>query len=90
MAQAGQCLDLDCSADSAPEITDLVLTLPRVNRTEASASGLTVFLDGDADPDDIVREVLQRAHISGFRVRAADLAEVFRVLDPAGKGTTGE
>jgi hypothetical protein len=54
-----------------------------------SPSGLTAFLRGDADPDAIVREVLQRAHINGFRVRAADLAEVFRVLDPAGKGATG-
>jgi len=90
VARAGKCLDLDCPADSVPEITDLVLTLPTVSRTEASSSGLTVFLRGDADPDDIVREVLQQAHISGFRVRAADLAEVFRVLDPAGKGTAGE
>src|SRR5215471_17848886 len=87
VAQAGKCLDLDCPADSVPELTDLVLTMPEVSRTEVSPSGLTVFLRGDADPDDIVREVLQRAHISGFRVRAADLAEVFRVLDPAGKGT---
>jgi ABC-2 type transport system ATP-binding protein len=90
VVQAGQCLDLDCAADSTSKITDLVLTLPGVSRAEVSSSGLTVFLRGDADPDDIVREVLQRAHIGGFRVRAADLAEVFRVLDPAGKGTTGE
>jgi ABC-2 type transport system ATP-binding protein len=90
VARAGKCLDLDCPADSVAEITDLVLTLPTVSRTEASSSGLTVFLRGDADPDDIVREVLQQAHINGFRVRAADLAEVFRVLDPAGKGTAGE
>jgi hypothetical protein len=34
--------------------------------------------------------VLQQVHIGGFRVRAADLAEVFRVLDPAGKGMAGE
>jgi len=86
VAQAGQCLDLDCAADATAGITDLVLTLPGVSRVEASSSGLTVFLRGNADPDDIVREVLQRAHIGGFRVRAADLAEVFRVLDPAGKG----
>jgi ABC-2 type transport system ATP-binding protein len=88
VAQAGQCLDLDCAADVTAEITDLVLALPGVSRTEVSSSGLTAFLRGDADPDDIVREVLQREHISGFRVRAADLAEVFRVLDPAGKGAT--
>ena len=72
-------------------LTDpVVLALPGVSRAEGSPSGLTVFLRGDADPDAIVRGVLQQVHISGFRVRAADLAEVFRVLDPAGKGTTGE
>ena len=88
VALAGHCLDLDCPADSAMQITDLVLSFPGVSRTEASSSGLTVFLRGDADPDDIVREVLQRAHISGFRVRAADLAEVFRALDPTEQRTT--
>jgi len=90
VAQAGQCLDLDCAADSVAKITSLVLALPGVSRAELSPSGLTAFLRGDADPDAIVRGVLQQAHISGFRVRAADLAEVFRVLDPAGKGATGE
>jgi ABC-2 type transport system ATP-binding protein len=90
VARAGQCLDLDCAADAAVQLTGLVAGLPGVSRSEPSPSGLTVFLGGDTDPDAIVREVLQQAHISGFRVRAADLAEVFRVLDPAGKGTTGE
>jgi ABC-2 type transport system ATP-binding protein len=90
VSRAGQCLDMDCAADAAAQITDLVLTLPGVSRAEPSASGLTVFLDGDVDPDDVVREVLREAHLNGFRVRAADLAEVFRVLDPAGKGTPGE
>jgi ABC-2 type transport system ATP-binding protein len=90
VAQAGQSLDLDCAADVAAQITGLVQDMPGVSRSELSPSGLTVFLRGDTDPDDIVREVLQQAHISGFRVRAADLAEVFRVLDPAGRGMTGE
>jgi ABC-type multidrug transport system ATPase subunit len=89
VAQAGRCLDLDCAADAAVQITGLVRGMPGVSRSELSPSGLTVFLRGDTDPDDIAREVLQQAHISGFRVRAADLAEVFRVLDPAGKGATG-
>ena len=89
VAQAGQCLDLDCASDATEEITDMVLTLPGVSHAEVFPSGITVFLRGEADPDGIVREVLQRTHISGFRVRAADLAEVFRVLDPAGKGSTG-
>jgi len=87
VAQAGQCLDLDCAADAAAGITDLVLNLPGVTRAEVSSGGLTVFLREDADTDEIVREVLQRAHITGFRVRAADLAEVFGVLDPVRKET---
>jgi hypothetical protein len=61
--------------------------MPGVSRTEPSASGLTVFLRGEADPEDVVREVLRETHISGFRVRAADLAEVFRALEPAKQGT---
>lgn len=90
VARAGRCLDLDCTAGAAGRITDLVMTLPGVSRTEPCASGLTVFLGGDTDPDGVVREVLQQAHISGFRVRAADLAEVFRVLSPAGPEAAGE
>ena len=89
VARAGQCLDLECAADAAGEITGLVRTLPGVSRSELSPSGLTVFLRGDADPEAVVREVLRHAHISGFRVRAADLAEVFRALDPAERETTG-
>jgi ABC-2 type transport system ATP-binding protein len=88
VAQAGQCLDLDCGADCVTRITGVVLALAGVSRAQVSQSGLTVFLRGDADPDAIVSAVLQQAHISGFRVRAADLAEVFRVLGPAGQGTT--
>jgi ABC-2 type transport system ATP-binding protein len=87
VSQAGQCLDLDCAADAAVQIAGLVKGMPGVSRSEVSPSGLTVFLQGDADPDGVVRQVLRGAHISGFRVRAADLAEVFRVLGPAGKGT---
>lgn len=88
VAQAGQCLDLHCAPDVAVQLTGLVEGMAGVNRIEVSSSGLTVFLRGDADPDDIVREVLQRAHINGFRVRAADLAEVFRVLSPAAQDST--
>jgi ABC-2 type transport system ATP-binding protein len=88
VAQAGQCLDLDCAADAATAITGLVQGMPGVSRTEPSASGLTVFLRGGADSEDVVREVLRETHISGFRVRAADLAEVFRALEPVKQETT--
>jgi ABC-type multidrug transport system ATPase subunit len=90
VTQVGQCLDLDCTADSAALITSLVRGLPGVSRAEPSAGGVTVFLRGGADPDEVVREALGKAHVSGFRLRTADLAEVFRVLEPAGEGTTAK
>jgi hypothetical protein len=60
VAQAGQCLDLDCAADAAVQITGLVQGMPGVSRSEVSPSGLTVFLRGDTDPDDIVRGCCSR------------------------------
>jgi hypothetical protein len=54
-----------------------------VTRTEATLSGASVFVTGEATPEDVVHRLLQRLSIGGFRVRAADLAEVFRVLEPA-------
>ena len=88
VARAGQRLELDCEADAAALITGLVEGIPGVNGSEASPSGVTVFLRGDAAADYIVRDVLREAHISGFRVRAADLAEVFRVFDSAEQAPT--
>jgi ABC-2 type transport system ATP-binding protein len=88
-ARAGHCLDIECHADVAGQISDLVMTLPGVSRSQATPSGLTAFLHGDVAAEDVIREVLQHAHISGFRVRAADLAEVFRVLQPSQHAATG-
>ncbi len=88
-ARAGQCLDIECEADMVGQINDLLMRLPGVSRSQATPSGLTAFLHGDVTPEDAIREVLQHAHISGFRVRAADLAEVFRVLQPAQHGAPG-
>jgi ABC-2 type transport system ATP-binding protein len=90
ISRAGQCLDLDCAPDAAARIAALVQGMAGVSRLEVSPGGLTVFLGGDADSGDVVREALRAGHISGFRVRAADLAEVFRVLNPAGLGTAAE
>jgi ABC-2 type transport system ATP-binding protein len=87
-ARAGQCVDIECHADTVGQINDLLMRLPGVSRSRVTPSGLTAFLHGDITPEELIGEVLQQAQISGFRVRAADLAEVFRVLQPAQHGAT--
>lgn len=83
VARAGQCIDLDCDPETASRVGAAVGSLPGVTRTEATLSGASVFVTGEATPEDVVHRLLQRLSIGGFRVRAADLAEVFRVLEPA-------
>ncbi|HVS41370.1 MAG TPA: ABC transporter ATP-binding protein [Candidatus Dormibacteraeota bacterium] len=83
VARAGQCIDIDCDPATADAVVAAVGTLPGVTRTETTPSGTSVFVTGEATPEDVVHRLLQRVSIGGFRVRAADLAEVFRVLEPA-------
>jgi ABC-2 type transport system ATP-binding protein len=81
VARAGQCIDIQCEPSSVDAIRAAAATLAGVTRTEATPSGATVFVAGEVVTESIVGSLLQQARIGGFRVRAADLAEVFRVLE---------
>ena len=83
VARAGQCIDVQCEPAALPAIDDVVAGVPGVIRTEATPSGAAVYVRGDLEPDEVMRMLLPAVHIGGFRVRGADLAEVFRVLEPA-------
>ncbi len=82
VARAGQCIDVQCEPAAFDTVNELIAELAGVTRMEPTPSGATVFLQGDVAPEDVVRSLMLRVHIGGFRVRAADLAEVFRVLEP--------
>jgi ABC-2 type transport system ATP-binding protein len=83
VARAGQCVDIQCAPSAIGAVNDAVATLPGVTRTEATPSGVAVFVRGDVAPEEVVQRLMQHLHIGGFRVRAADLAEVFRILERA-------
>jgi hypothetical protein len=58
-----------------------VRELDGVLRIDNTPSGAAVFLEGGVAADAVVRSVLRTApSVGGVRVRAADLAEVFRAL----------
>jgi ABC-2 type transport system ATP-binding protein len=82
IARAGQCIDVQCDAEEVGAVRRLAAGQPSVTRLEPTPSGATLFVAGSAEPEAIVRALMEEARIAGFRVRAADLAEVFRVLEP--------
>jgi ABC-type multidrug transport system ATPase subunit len=81
VSRAGRCIDVDCQPDARGAVESAVRDMPGVLRIEATATGASIFLDGDIVPDAVIRSVLGSASIAGFRLRAADLAEVFRALE---------
>jgi ABC-type multidrug transport system ATPase subunit len=80
IARAGRCIDIDCRPDEVALVGHAVRDVEGVLRIDATPSGAAVFLHGSTPPDEVVRTVLQSATVGGLRVRAADLAEVFRAL----------
>ena len=81
VSRAGCCLDIECKSDSVKAISSELTQTAGVLRIEKTSVGLSVFLAGDVVTDSVTRVVLETAPIKGFRLRAPDLAEVFRVLE---------
>jgi ABC-2 type transport system ATP-binding protein len=81
VARAGRCVDVDCTPHEVTLIGNAVAGLEGVLRVDRTPSGAAVFLEGGAPTHAVVRSVIRSApSIGGVRVRAADLAEVFRAL----------
>jgi ABC-2 type transport system ATP-binding protein len=80
IARAGHSLDIECSADSGEQITKALTNTEGVIRTEATSTGVSVFITSDTIPDTIIKIVVKTAPLNSFKFRPADLAEVFRTL----------
>ncbi len=80
VARAGSGLDVECTADAGAAIAGVLAQTEGVLRVTPTPSGVTVFLNGDTVPEDIIKRVLTAAAIQGVRLRGADLAEVFHAL----------
>lgn len=80
VARAGRCIDIDCHPDEVALVGRAMEGIRGVLRVDPTPSGAAVFLHGSAPTDEVVQKVLGSAAVGGLRVRAADLAEVFRAL----------
>jgi ABC-2 type transport system ATP-binding protein len=81
VARAGTCLDIACRQEDQEAIAAALTDTQSVYRITTTPSGVSVFLEGSAVPDLVLRQVMAVAAITGFRLRGADMAEVFHALD---------
>jgi ABC-2 type transport system ATP-binding protein len=80
LARTGRCVELDCDSGEVRPLIDELTAMSMVERVGVGEAGLTVQLVAGAEPDPIVEAALQAGGVSGFRVRAPDLLEVFQAL----------
>jgi ABC-2 type transport system ATP-binding protein len=80
VAKAGRCLDIECTPDQADRLRSALAERREVLRFEPSAAGVTIYLDRRWPPEQVARQAMELASLSGFRVRSPDLAEVFRAM----------
>jgi ABC-2 type transport system ATP-binding protein len=79
-SRAGRCLEIECDAYSASQIASSLKGSPDILRTELCDFGLRVYLAVHVNPEKVVHNMLGVSAFEGFRVRAPDLAEIFRSL----------
>ncbi len=87
VARAGTCLDIACRQEDQNSIAAALTETQSVYRITATPSGVSVFLEGSAVPEPVLRQVMAAATITGFRLRGADMAEVFHALDDLEQGS---
>jgi ABC-2 type transport system ATP-binding protein len=80
--RAGRRLIVDCASDALDTVRTAAAAMPGVTGIEATPGGASISLAEIASPDEIMCRLLSQVPVSGFRVRAADLAEVFDALGP--------
>jgi ABC-2 type transport system ATP-binding protein len=81
VARAGSCLDITCDAAGRDAVVQALSGMDGILRLQQTPAGLSLFLTGTIVPDEVVRRIFPVTSLTGFRLRGADLAEVFRALD---------
>lgn len=81
VARAGSCLDIECEPTQREAVTQALSGMDGILRVHQMPAGLCIFLTGTIVPEEVMRKIFPITTINGFRIRGADLAEVFRALD---------
>lgn len=83
VARTGSCLDITCEAAGGEAIAQALTEVDGILRIQQTPAGVSIFLTGTTVPEEVMHRILSITAIHSFRLRGADLAEVFRALDEA-------
>lgn len=81
VARAGTCLDVECDPEGQEAVIQMLSHMQGILRVQQTPGGLFIFLSHATAPEDVLRNIFPLTTIHSFRLRGADLAEVFRALD---------
>ncbi|MGI8419207.1 MAG: ABC transporter ATP-binding protein [Candidatus Levyibacteriota bacterium] len=80
IARAGYCLEVECTEEEGKKITERLSKESGIISIDKTVSGLFIFFENISAQDEIITIIVKTSHISGFRLRAPDLAEIFKSL----------
>lgn len=81
VSRAGYCLEVECEEAEGEKIIARLKKDAGILSIDKTASGLFIFLKSSSVQEQIISLIVATAHIKGFRLRAPDLAEVFKTLE---------
>jgi ABC-2 type transport system ATP-binding protein len=81
VGRAGYCLDIECTEEESKKIEDSLKEQEDIIRIDETPSGLSIFLRNDSAQEGIINAIVKNTHIEGLRMRAPDLAEIFKTLE---------
>lgn len=81
VARAGSCLDIECEAATRAVVTQMLTGMDGILRIQPTATGAALFLSGSVGADEVMSRIFAQTPVKGFRIRGADLAEVFKALE---------
>jgi ABC-2 type transport system ATP-binding protein len=81
VARTGSCLDITCETTGGEAIVQALTGTDSILRIQQTSTGVSIFLTGTAVSEEVMHKILSITTINSFRLRGADLAEVFRALD---------
>ncbi len=82
LARAGNCIDLEYADEDRSSLTQVISDEEGVISISSIPGGVTIFIKRETQAKDLINRIMQAVRVEGFRVRAPDLAEVFKSLEP--------
>ncbi|MGH7203175.1 MAG: ABC transporter ATP-binding protein [Candidatus Levyibacteriota bacterium] len=80
IARTGYCLEVTCTQEEGKRIMEKLQKETSIISIQETITGLFIFFDNISAQEKIITTIVKASHISGFRLRAPDLAEIFKSL----------